>query len=645
MTRFSGFSARAMLSRLPSCCRLPALLVLLALGGALLARPARAQVQRPDETPTPDDVPRATGAYAIEDARVVVAPGDTLEGATVVVRDGLIEAVGRDVGVPYDAAAVEGDTLVVHAGFISGLSHAGISRSGSSSEEEPDVKRPGAPPPDVAGLQADRSARALLDPEENTLEDLRAAGFTAAHTVPRSGMLPGQGAVIQLAGDSPSGMVLRESASVFAQFEGAGQVYPATDMAVIATMRQLLREAERRQVLGERYEEAPQDLPRPRYDDLHAALSPVLAGDKPIFFFTDGALGLHRATRLHEELGFPLAMAGLQQSFAATETLTEVQSEGDAETADVPLFLSLALPEEPDDAPDATPDTARADSVRPGAVSGAVADTTQPDSVGVGQDTTKAVSPQAPGSPFIRDYRTRSYEDTDGERENLLARRGLFAERYYANAATLEDAGLQFGFSTKKADAGDIHANLRKMIEYGLSEEDALAALTTDAARLLGLSRRLGTVEEGKIANLVVTDGALFEEDTAIRHVFVDGEPFEYDAESAGGSESEAPPAEDVNPAGTWEIEISAPGGTQTGTLTLEGAPGNLSGTIVVGGEEQTLDDVELSGSDLSFEFDGGRVGTLSVTATIEGDTMEGSVTVPGYGGVALEGTRISGPE
>ena len=640
-----------MLSRLPSCFRLPALLVLLALGGALLARPTQAQVQRPDETPNPDDVPRATGAYAIEDARVVVAPGDTLEGATVVVRDGLIEAVGRDVDAPYDAAAVEeatgveeDDSLVVHAGFISGLSHAGIPQSGSS-EEEPDVKRPGAPPPEVAGLQADRSARALLDPEENTLEDLRAAGFTAAHTVPRSGMLPGQGAVIQLAGDSPSGMVLRESASVFAQFEGAGRVYPATDMAVIATVRQLLREAARRQALGERYEEAPQDLPRPRYDDLHAALSPVLAGDKPMFFFTDGALGLHRATRLHEELGFPLAMAGLQQSFAATETLTEIQSEGDAETADVPLFLSLALPEEPDDAPDATPDTARADSVRPGAVSGAVADTTQPDSVGVGQDTTKAVSPQAPGSPFIRDYRTRSYEDTDGERENLLARRGLFAERYYANAATLEDAGLQFGFSTKEADAGDIHANLRKMIEYGLSEEDALAALTTDAARLLGLSRRLGTVEEGKIANLVVTDGALFEEDTAIRHVFVDGEPFEYSAEPAGGSEGEAPPAEGVNPAGTWEIEISAPGGTQTGTLTLEGAPGNLSGTIVTRGEEQTLEDVELSGSDLSFEFDGGQVGILSVTATIEGDTMEGLVTVPGYGGVALEGTRISGPE
>ena len=608
---------------------------------AALAAPARAQVQRPDEAPDPDEVPRVTGAYAIENARIVVAPGEVIESGTVVVRDGLIEAAGRNVRVPYDAAPIEGDSLTVYAGFISGLSHAGIPKGGDD-EEESEVERPGAPPNEAAGIQPDRTARALLDPEENTIAKLREAGFTTAHTVPRSGMLPGRGAVIQLGGDSPGDMVLREDASVFAQFEGAGNVYPATDMAVIATMRQLLRETERRQALGQRYEEEPQGLPRPRYDDVHAAFRPVLAGEKPLFFFTEGALDIHRATRLQQELGFPLAMGGLQQSFAASETLQELQS-GERNT---PLFLSLALPEEPDDTPDDTDaDSARADSVRPGPVPNAVADTTDPGNLGVGQDTMKAVSPERPGSAFIRDFRTRSYEDTDDERENLLARRALYAERYYANAAALDEAGLRFGFSTLQAEAGNLHENLRKMVEYGLSKEDALAALTTDAAALLGLSRQLGTVEEGKIANLVVTSGPLFEEDTSVRHVFVDGQPFEY--EPSSGEDSDAPPAEGVNPMGTWEFEVSTPGGsTQTGTLTLEGSPDNLSGTITgPDGEEQPLDDPQLNGSDLTFEFDGGQIGTLSVTATISGDSMEGTVTVPGIGGFPLEATRVSSPD
>ena len=599
-----------------------------------LAWPVQAQVQRPDQAPDPDAVPRVTGAFAIENARIVVAPGQVIESGSVVVRDGLIEAVGRNVTIPYDAAPVEGDSLTVYAGFISGLSHAGMPDR-NREEDEPEVKRPGAPPNEVAGIQPERTARALLDPGENTIEKLRQAGFTTAHAVPRGDMLPGRGAIIQLAGDSPGDMVLREDASVFAQFEGAGRVYPATDMAVIATMRQLLREAARRRNLEQRYEENPQGLPRPRYDDVHAAFYPVLEGGKPLFFFTEGALDIHRAVSLQEELGFPLALGGLAQSFAVVETLQQLQSNEQF----TPLFLSLALPEEPDDAP-AEPDSARADSVRPGPLPGAVADTTQPGNLGVGQDTTKAITPAPSGSPFIRDFRTRSYEDTDDEHENLLARRALFAERYYANAATLREAGLRFGFSTKEVKPGEVHANLRKMIEYGLSEEDALAALTTDAADLLGLSRLLGTVEEGKIANLVVTSGPLFEEDTKVRHVFVDGRPFEYDAAPSGDEDGE------VNPAGTWAYEISTPDRDRTGTLIVEGSPGDLTGTITgPDGEEQPVEDLRLDGSTLSFEFDAGEFGTLSVSATISGDELEGSVNVPEYGTFPLEGTRLSGPD
>jgi imidazolonepropionase-like amidohydrolase len=51
----------------------------------------------------------------------------------------------------------------------------------------------------------------------------------------------------------------------------------------------------------------------------------------------------------------------------------------------------------------------------------------------------------------------------------------------------------------------------------------AVRALTIGAARIAGASERVGSIERGKIANVIVTDGDLFEEKTRIRHVFVDG--------------------------------------------------------------------------------------------------------------------------
>ena len=60
-------------------------------------------------------------------------------------------------------------------------------------------------------------------------------------------------------------------------------------------------------------------------------------------------------------------------------------------------------------------------------------------------------------------------------------------------------------------------------------------------------------------------------------------------------------------------------------------------------GEEAPLEDVELDGATLSFSFDGGEYGRLTVVATIEGDELDGSITVPGQGGIRLTGTRTPG--
>jgi amidohydrolase family protein len=90
----------------------------------------------------------------------------------------------------------------------------------------------------------------------------------------------------------------------------------------------------------------------------------------------------------------------------------------------------------------------------------------------------------------------------------------------------LAKAGLKFAFeSAGLADPKDFVKNAAKAVKAGLPADAAVRALTLDAAAIAGVSDRIGSIEKGKIANLVVTDGDLFEEKSKITHVFVGGRP------------------------------------------------------------------------------------------------------------------------
>jgi hypothetical protein len=205
------------------------------------------------------------------------------------------------------------------------------------------------------------------------------------------------------------------------------------------------------------------------------------------------------------------------------------------------------------------------------------------------------------------------------------------------NAAALRAAGVEivvtsFGLDSPK----EIHAAMRKAIEAGLPADEALAAVTTRPARLLGLGDRLGTVEAGRIANLVVSEGDLFTEETKIREVWVDGARYEL--------EERKPP--EVEPAGTWELDIDAGGQNVTAVLELTGESPSLNGRMTVQGVEVELASVEVSGSTVKIEFDGapfGMPGPFQLDFDMEGDRARGGGSGP-PGSFTLEGTRTSAP-
>ena len=110
----------------------------------------------------------------------------------------------------------------------------------------------------------------------------------------------------------------------------------------------------------------------------------------------------------------------------------------------------------------------------------------------------------------------------------------LAAVRARVNApkapAIFEKAGVPFAFTTGGLqNASEFVRNAARTVKEGnLSADSALKALTINAAKIAGAEARLGTIEKGKVANLVVSEGDIF--DTGrIRHVFVDGRPVNID--------------------------------------------------------------------------------------------------------------------
>jgi imidazolonepropionase-like amidohydrolase len=91
----------------------------------------------------------------------------------------------------------------------------------------------------------------------------------------------------------------------------------------------------------------------------------------------------------------------------------------------------------------------------------------------------------------------------------------------------LAKAGVKFGFyDDGLASAADLEKALKRTLDHGLPRPDAIRALTLSAAEMYGVADRVGSLEKGKIAKVVVTRGDAFEEKTKVEYVFVDGQEF-----------------------------------------------------------------------------------------------------------------------
>jgi len=228
--------------------------------------------------------------------------------------------------------------------------------------------------------------------------------------------------------------------------------------------------------------------------------------------------------------------------------------------------------------------------------------------------------------------------EKDADPEDKPSLRTLqFRDRAPSSPAALAKAGVKFAlYSGGITVPKDILKAVKKSIDAGLAPDAALRALTLSAAEIFGVADRLGSIENGKIANLVVADGDLFEEKTKIKMVFVDGRRFEV----REPEKPKEPPKGDIT--GKWKLSYTTPegpeessadlvmdkDGTVSGTLTSKrGTASIISGYLSVDRFSFTINFV-LEGSPVDATFSG----------TFDGTSLKGSITVHG---ITIEFTGV----
>jgi imidazolonepropionase-like amidohydrolase len=412
-------------------------------------------------------------AYAIRDARVVVEPGTVLPKATVVIRDGFIVAVGADVPVPPDAAVTEGKGLTVYPGFID----AGTTRGFDST-----LRRSQTGPPAV--------------------EDVAADPLIATKPDNRKGLTPEFAVQTALKLDEEAIAPWRRVGFTAHLITPDGGYFSGTS-ALVSLSGAVPRDATLRAPVA-----------------LHARFGRVIGPEYPTALM--GVIAHGRQTML--DAGW------LKRQWAAYEARGRTGKRPPSDPCLEALWpvldgkLPVAFEADSADEIHRALDFATEFKLKPVIVGGRHAYKT------VERLKTEQV-------PVI----LRLDFTTAGERESELPvrvreERERLRQLEASCAATLHKAGVKIAFTTQGLTVARFRDNLRKTIAAGLPADIALAALTRNAADILGADSQVGRITKGRAAHLLLCDGDFDAAATKYKFAFADGIRFDL-------SESAVPPA------------------------------------------------------------------------------------------------------
>ncbi len=538
------------------------------------------------------------GTWALTNARIETVTRGVIERGTVVIRDGLIEAVGADVRPPADARIVDLAGKRVYPGLIDltstmGLASAPAAGGGGSGGSGTSASQPGSATVRNVGLEPGRVIANELRPSASDIRAARDAGITTVLVAPSRGAFRGLSALVPLRDESAEQYVVKSPVALHMGFQGAqgsgfGGRYPATLLGVIAYERQSLYNARHHAAVQERYRAGARGAVRPSYDVDLDALVPVVRGAVPAFFAADRENEIRRAVRVGEEFDLKLTIVGATEGFRAIDALK------------------------------------RADGV--------------------------VVSLDFPRSTEVTGWSYRSTQRhalDDSAATDSAVRRTL-----ESNAATLHSAGVRFALASGGLRPGEFLGNVRKAIAAGLPRDVALQAVTVRAAEIAGVGAQLGSIEAGKIANLVVAERDILGDSANVRMVFVDGIRHEVIPQAAperrrgagggrGGEREEG--GEMARVAGTWDITVTSPQGENRASMTVTQSGATLEGTMATEMGTVQVTDGRIMGERVTFSIAvpiSGQTTTIVFRGTVDGNRMTGTADLGAMGSATFTGER-----
>ena len=494
----------------------------------------------------------APGVYAITGGTVHTVSGADIPNGVVIVRDGLIEAVGAGLAVPADASVIDATGQHVYPGLIDAQTSLGFPSG------RPPARRRGAaaarseeqPLPETSpAFEAVRNVKLTGD----DIDAKRASGVTTIVTAPSFGIFNGQSVLLNLGEGTPESRVIRTPASMQISFTPRpAWTYPDSLMGVIAYIRQAFLDAQQQVAAHAVYEKNPAGNRRPDDSPAIDPLAAVLRREVPVVFIADTHLMIHRAQAIAREFNLRPVYSGARQGYKIADELKST-----------PVLVSVKWPAAPADREERE---------------------SQP----------------------LRVIRDRQLAPT--------------------TPAALTKSGVTFALVSGAAKPGEFIPGVRKAIDNGLSADDALRATTLWPARIFGVDRQLGSLDRGKIANVVISDKPIFAKDAKVKRVLVDGREVRLPAEEK--KESAAASASPIE--GGWDVTVRSSRGDVSIHLSLHLENQTLSGTYSGDRGSGDIRGGSFDGTTVEFTLNvksQGESGDWVFHGTLDGDALSGTVS------------------
>jgi N-acetylglucosamine-6-phosphate deacetylase len=486
--------------------------------------------------------------HALLNARIVTAAGKTIEKGTLVLRDGIITAVGAaaDVQVPPDARRWDCSGKTIYPGLIDACSDlpADASKTDPALADQTGARYWN--PQVVPQVRGDRIYK--NDAELN--KKLRAQGIVARLAAPSFGLLKGTSALVTTSDDAGIKTVVRDRVAQHAALtiprtprsvaggepeESRG--YPDSPMGAFTLVRQALYDAQWYAKAWTAHDKEP-SIPRPERNDALDALQRALSDRLPFIIDTSDELYFFRADQIGREFDLNVIVRGSGQEY---RRLSEVAASGRA------VLVPVNFPKAPN-----------------------------------------VATPEQAANVSLEDLM-----DWDLAPEN---------------AGRLDKAGVKIALTTAGLrDKATFLTAVRKAVVRGLKKDSAIRALTSNAAELLGADRTLGSLESGKAASFVITDGELFNEKTKILETWIDGKRYEI------------APQPLTDPRGKWAVAL----GDRKASVTISGELEKLNGKLQLDSSPATQPGTQPSTKPAEIDLQHVSFGAARLGFTFEGKNID----------------------